>query len=216
MKRNPALISIALTMLALIAVFGIAQQGVPRVVATNLENLPMVIDRYTATEGRFSQAVYDSLNADQHVYRHYVNAAGKQIELYIGYYGTAKGGRTPHNPYACFPASGWTILDAYEVAVAQGEKSARLNYMLAKKGDDYNVVLHWYQAGGNKVLASGIQQNLQRFIGLIRDNRNDGAFVRISMITKENAFQDAFGHVKRFSEEIIRHLPEYWPVEENV
>ena len=66
--------------------------------------------------------------------------------------------------------------------------------MLAKKGDNYNVVLHWYQAGGDKVLASGIQQNLQRFIGLIRDNRNDGAFVRISMITKENACQDAFGH----------------------
>ena len=46
MKRNPALISIVLTMLALVAVFGIAQQGVPRVVATNLENLPKVIDRY--------------------------------------------------------------------------------------------------------------------------------------------------------------------------
>jgi EpsI family protein len=161
----------------------------------------------------FDQAVYDELNADKHIYRHYTKHGDIQIDLYIGYYGTAKGGRTPHNPYACFPGAGWAVLESREIAVDFGKPTVKLNYMLSKKESYYSVVFHWYQSAGNKVFAGGFEQNLQRFIGLIRDNRNDGAFVRISAVVKESYIDDAFSRTNQFAVEILRLIPSYWPVE---
>jgi EpsI family protein len=71
----------------------------------------MEIAGFKATEDSFSDAVYKELNADMHVYRHYRSDDGRQVDLYIGYYGTAKGGRTPHNPYGCLPGAGWGIVE---------------------------------------------------------------------------------------------------------
>ena len=215
MRPNPALLSIVVMLLALFAVFGIARRGVPKVVATNIENLPMVIDSYTATEDSFSQAVYDELNADQHVYRHYRNLSGKQIDLYIGYYGTAKGGRTGHNPYACFPSSGWGIVETGTVRLAgiSYRDKVDVNYMLTTKDNVYLVILHWYQSDGVNVLDSGFKQNIQRFVGRVFENKNDGAFVRISADGREMDVPAMKDRVMAFSQNVLELLPNYWPDE---
>lgn len=44
---------------------------------------------------------------------------------------------------------------------------------------------------GNEIFASGIQQNIERFKGRIFYNRNDGAFVRVSVFTRENGIKEA-------------------------
>jgi hypothetical protein len=107
MSKKAFFISFVILLAAITSIFLISRRGEPVVVKTNLENLPMEIAGYKATDVFFSKAVYDELNADKHVYRHYRSSDGQQVDLYIGYYGTAKGGRTGHNPYACLPSSGW-------------------------------------------------------------------------------------------------------------
>lgn len=216
MRPTPVWISIAVTLMTLFVVFGVAQRGVPRVVATNLENLPMMLDGYSATEDRFEQSVYDELNADRHVYRHYRNAEDKQIDLYIGYYGTAKGGRTGHNPYACLPGSGWGIVETGTVQLKPQpyQDAIRVNYILAKKDSAYESVLHWYQTGGTKILESGLRQNIQRFTDRVFRNRNDGAFIRVSAQTAENGTTGAKKDIAEFSDRLLAILPDYWPVEQ--
>jgi EpsI family protein len=216
MKRIAALVSIAIMVTTLVAVLLIAQRGVPKVVATNLGNLPTKMDNYVSTEDRFSQAVYDELNADGHVYRHYRNAHGTQIDLYIGYYGTAKGGRTGHNPYACLPSAGWGIVETGKVQLGAQpyQNPVFVNYILAKKEDRYESVLHWYQSGGTKILQTGVNQNLHRFINRIFRNRNDGAFIRVSTLTQDNGISDAKRNISKFSDNLLSFLPHYWPTEE--
>jgi EpsI family protein len=191
-------------------------RGVPAVVQTNFENLPMEIAGYTATEDFFQDAIYEVLNADKHVYRHYRNAHGQQVDLYIGYYGTAKGGRTGHNPYACLPGAGWGILDTRKVTVSAKyyPQGVKVNYILARKGDTYETVLHWYQSARTKVLATGIQRNIQRFLGRIILNRNEGAFVRVSVFSDERQREKARSMVTTFAEQVLVLLPQYWPIEE--
>jgi EpsI family protein len=193
----------------------LARRSNPVVVKTNLENLPMEIDGYYGMEDSFPESVYKELNADKHVYRHYKNVDGKQIDLYVGYYGTAKGGRTGHNPYACLPGAGWGIVDSRMVKVRAKYygSGVDINYILARKGDIYESVLHWYQSAENKVLATGIKQNIQRFIGKVFYNRNDGAFVRISVFSKEEGVEEANLLVRSFAEKILDLLPRYWPIE---
>lgn len=218
MTNKNLIISLIILAATLCAVKAVSKRSVPVVVRTNLEQIPMEIAGFTATEDSFSQAIYDELNADAHVYRHYRSADGRWVDLYIGYYGTAKGGRTPHNPYACFPSSGWTIIEAKTESLDPEDDrnysaEVPVNYMLVNNGESYNVVLHWYQSDGNKVLATGIQKNIQRFIGRTMKNKNDGAFVRVSAIADEENIDKVKDMVSFFSKQILTILPSYWPEE---
>jgi EpsI family protein len=216
MMNNKAF-SFALLILLLTLGFTVllGQRGKPVILQTNLENLPKELGGYHGSDDRFSDSVYRELNADQHVYRHYLGPAGK-IDLYIGYYGTAKGGRTGHNPSACLPGSGWAIVERGQLQVQTSYRpdGVTINYAVATKDGLNNVLLHWYQAAGTKVLANGFQQNIQRFVGRILYNRNDGAYVQVSSLAGEDEISSVKEKLKVFAMDILELLPTYWPVEE--
>lgn len=192
-----------------------ANRGVPMVLHTNLQNLPMEIAGYQGREDSFDQGVYDALQADLHVYRQYRSPAGEALSLYIGYYGTAKGGRTGHNPYACLPGAGWGIIETgtVEVYPSYYPQGVKVNYVVAGKDGVTNVMLHWYQAAGERVLATGLQQNIQRFKGRVLHNRNDGAYVQVNALVPEADISMARNQSKGFVREVMELLPRHWPVE---
>jgi EpsI family protein len=194
----------------------IAARKAPAVIQTNLENIPMQIGRYTGSKDTFDQSVYDELDADKHVYRHYRSLDGQVIHVYIGYYGTAKGGRTGHNPYACLPGAGWGIVRDKKIKVDVGysDKPDRINYTVTRKGDLYNVLLHWYQSAATKIIDTGFEQNIHRFVSRIMKNRNDGAFIQVSMQVKEDQIDSSFRDLKSFAEQLLVLLPQHWPLEE--
>lgn len=188
----------------------------PVVVRTNLDDLPMQIAGYRGKEGTFPVSVYRELNADKHVYRHYLSGDGNQLDLYIGYYGTAKGGRTSHNPYACLPGAGWAIVDSRKVKIRQTSPfpDVEVNYVLSRRNGFNSVMVHWYQIAGVTVVSTGIQQNIERFWGRLLHNRNDGAFVRVTMQVPDELVAAAEAKVTDFAGLILQRLPSYWPVEE--
>jgi len=207
--------SLVILLFALSAVAVIYSRPVPVVVQTNLERLPLVMAGYSATEDSFSESVYRELNADKHLYRHYRSQNGDQIDLYIGYYGTAKGGRTGHNPYACLPGGGSAIVDTGQVYLKQAVtgKTSPVNYIQSRKSDMSTVMLHWYQTAGNKVISTGLKQNIERFLGRVLHNRNDGAFVQITASVADGDVTKTRQRVERFAELLLDQLPNYWPQE---
>jgi len=187
----------------------------PVVVQTNLENLPLEIGGYTGVEDSFPESVYRELNADKHVYRHYQAGDGSQLNLYIGYYGTAKGGRTGHNPYACLPGAGWAIVDSRKGKIRPPSHSsdAEVNYVQASRDGVNTIMVHWYQTAAATVIQSGLQQNIERFWGRILHNRNDGAYVQITTQVSDDQIADAEMKLQDFAGLVIQLLPEYWPIE---
>jgi EpsI family protein len=202
-------------LMAAAAVWTVSRRGMPQVAATNLEKIPMEIAGYVGTDDRFPQSVYDALGADLHLYRHYRSPGGENVDLYIGYYGTAKGGRTGHNPYACFPSSGWGIIESGTLRLPGQiyQDKIDVNYMVTKKDDVHLFVLHWYQSEGLKVLDTGMKQNIQRLIGKVLRNKNDGAFVRLSAEAREADLETVKARVVAFSQRILELLPRHWPEE---
>lgn len=188
--------------------------SVPVVIRTNLERIPMTVDQYTATEAFFPESVYSELNADKNVYRHYASEDGERVSLYIGYYGTAKGGRTGHNPYACLPSQGSAIVDTDVIYLRQTAtgKGVPVNYVLARKDGIDTVLLHWYQIMGDRVVATGLGQNIERFTGRIFHNRNDGAYVQVAASAR-GEIRETRKKVQQFAERILNLLPDYWPEE---
>jgi len=214
MKTRYFLFSALVLSLTFFFVARISTRGEPVVVRTNLENLPMHLAGYLGEEDSFPQEVYDTLQADFHIYRHY-RKPQEELNLYIGYYGTAKGGRTGHNPYACLPGSGWGIVErtATDVKPSYKPNGVHLNLVVARKWDTYMVMVHWYHAAGTHILNSGFQQNLQRFKGRLLYNRNDGAYVQISILAKEENIFQAKKRLVGFALEVLELLPHYWPKE---
>lgn len=215
MSNKTFTISLVMLLLAISTVAALSSRSVPVVFQTNLEKLPMVISGYTATEDSFSDAVYKELNADKNIYRHYKSQNGDQLDLYIGYYGTAKGGRTGHNPYACLPGSGAAIVDTGIVHLKQTatNKSVPVNYVLSRMDGTNTVMLHWYQTAGKTVVSTGLSQNIERFTGRILHNRNDGAFVRITANCADGDVPKTKQRVEQFSGIVLNQLPDYWPEE---
>ena len=211
--------SYVICLLAMILAAGIlaarSSLSVPVVIRTNLEKIPMSVDNYTAREAFFPDAVYKELNADKHVYRHYASRNGELVSLYIGYYGTAKGGRTGHNPYACLPSQGSAIVDTDVVYLRQTATSEEMpvNYVLARKDGIDTVLLHWYQIAGSKVVATGLMQNIERFTGRVLHNRNDGAYVQVASSSSDGDVLKTKEKVQQFAERILNLMPDYWPEE---
>jgi EpsI family protein len=208
-------ISMAVLVLTLILTVALSARGKPVVVSTNLENLPMEINGMQGVNDTFSELVYQALNADKHVYRHYQSSDGKKVDFYIGYYGTAKGGRTAHNPIGCLPGQGWGLLESREIILKPRyyPDGVPVNYLLSSKGDTVITTIHWYQSAGTKVISNGIRHNIQRFMGMVLRNRNDGAFVRVTVVSDKEDAEAAMKLAKAFSLRILNLLPGYWPEE---
>jgi EpsI family protein len=208
-------VALVTLLMTISSILWIAKRGVPVVLQTNLENLPLNIAGFHGSEDSFSPAIYEELNADLNVYRHYRSPEGKQVDLYIGYYGTAKGGRTGHNPYACLSGAGWGIIEQGEVEVfpMYRQEGVTLNYVVARKDGINNVILNWYQSAGTQVLGTGLQQNIQRFLGRVLHNRNDGAYVQVFSFAEDPEVPRAKEVVRHFALNLLELLPDYWPAE---
>lgn len=183
----------------------------PEVVEKRLLDLPYTIGPWVGKEFSLDRLIIDELDADISIARDYINENDNYlITLYVGYYGTKKGGRTGHNPNSCFPSSGWTILNDTDTNIA-GDYDV-VNRLSVKRGDMALIVYHWYQDGG-KIIQSGIEQNINRFIRKVRFNRDDGAFVRISIDGRTEGAEEA---LIQFGKLIVPLIAENWPVEKEI
>jgi EpsI family protein len=208
-------IPLIILLLTIASITLIKLRGEPVVVETKLEKLPVKLAGFTGVDDSFGEQVYKELNADKHIYRHYETNRGQKVSLYIGYYGTKKGGRSSHTPYACLPGAGWGIIDTKKIVLIDKIKDEQVdvNYIISKKGNLYYIIIFWYQMLKDKVVSNGIQQNILRFFGRLFYNRNDGAFVRISAFSEKDDIPKTNLLVKSFSKIILNELPNYWPIE---
>jgi EpsI family protein len=215
LKNKSYFISMALLIVTLLLTVTISMRGKPVVIESNLEKLPMEINGMQGIDDSYPEPVYKELNADKNIYRHYRSIDGNQVDLYIGYYGTARGGRTGHAPIACLPSQGWGLTDSREITLKSRHypDGVPVRFLLATKGDTTLTMVYWYQAAGKKVLSNGISQNIESFLGMVFRNRNDGAYVQITLLSDKEDTEDAKAKAKSFSEQILNLLPNYWPVE---
>lgn len=189
------------------------------VVEKNLDKFPYNIGEYKASDISLEDSVVRILDTDAYIFRNYSKKVGKPVTLYIGYYGTKKGGRSTHTPAGCYPGSGWGIIEEKKVPVPikpDGEqRSLQLNMMLVSKGDARQLVYYWNQTNKNQVLTTGIQKNLSRFKNRLLYNRNDGAFIRVSQEI-DQGISSTKASLEAYIQEVFPLIIEYWPEEQDI
>ncbi len=127
------------------------------------------------------EEVLNTLKVKDYLLRRYVNPSGLGLWLYIGYWDTQRKGAQMHSPKHCLPGGGWEPVEAQQVSIHLAEPlgAIAVNRYLVQKDQYQELVLYWYQSGGQAV-ASEIDAKLQLVRNAIFHNRTDGALIRIS------------------------------------
>jgi len=214
MPRMSALaVSCALLLATGTGAWAIRNQGSFRIIQNRLGDLPRTLLGYEGTDDRFEDSVYAVLANDYNLLRRYLDPTGRVIWLYIGYYGTSKGGRPAHIPQYCYTGQGFAIEEWSLVPAPGGRPSERINRMVVKRGHERQLILFWFHSDGDRMLGSGLDQNLLRLRNRLLGERDDGSLVRLSMSIPMGQDRLVSDKLSAFAVELRRLLPQNWPVE---
>jgi len=178
---------------------------------TPLTQLPSAFGSWTAEEVPLEDDVADMLRADFNVQRAYRHSLGDIVWLYVGYYGTARGGRPEHTPWVCYPAAGWSIESARETVVDL-DNGLRANELIVESEGDRRLVLFWYRSETRTGITGGLELSLSHLRDRLMRGRADVALVRLSTQIRgdETAARAVLGGI---ASELDRQLESHWPAE---
>ncbi|MGH0028188.1 MAG: exosortase C-terminal domain/associated protein EpsI [Myxococcota bacterium] len=151
----------------------------PEVDTAALRALPYRIGDWRGRDVPLEDDVSRLLDATENVQRVYVGPAGSLVWLYVGYYGTERGGRPEHTPWVCYPTAGWEIASA-ETVTGRGEPPHRVNELVVEQAGERRLVHFYYRSHRSTGLLGGLDQGLDRLTSRILTGRADGALVRLS------------------------------------
>ena len=182
---------------------------------SSIKGISLTLDGWQGQEIPLSDGVEKMLRADSQFQRRYLSPDADLVWLYVGYYGTERGGRPEHTPWACYPSAGWIILSATEVTPggdSSGGAAGQLNELVVEQGGARRLVRFWYQTHRTKRIATESGLTIDHVLGrLSPTGRADGALVRLSTPIDESGIEPARQRLRDFAAVFEPILRENWP-----
>lgn len=209
---NPRLVSIVLLLTALVAVRlpgAPLPQGEPQ---RRLSGFPMALDGWSGKDDPFDDNVMRAVDTDDAIHRLY-RKGDAYLWLYVGYYGTRKGGRTGHVPQYCYPAAGYRIVQTNMVPVKSADgTTAWVNHLVVERNGQQVSTLYWFHSGEQKILTDGWMMNFARLRRRLLNGRDDGALIRISGPVA-GSVEETVRRQAEFARDFLTEIPAHWPLE---
>ncbi|MCA9509374.1 MAG: EpsI family protein, partial [Myxococcales bacterium] len=178
--------------------------------AESLDGIAMEIAGWRGRDIPLEETVERMLRADRNVQRTYVDPAGGVVWLYVGYYGTERGGRSEHSPFVCYPSAGFSIVEGATRTVTLPGGGRATEIRVGRAGDE-RLVHFWYRSHRSAHLVGAVAHAWDRFVGRIADGRADGAFVRISAPIDGMDVDAIRARLFRFGAALDEELAAHWP-----
>lgn len=187
-----------------------------RVEADALRSLPFRIDGWRGEAIPLDEAVESMLRADANLQRAYRHPVGGIVWLYVGYYGTDRGGTPEHTPRQCYRANGWEM-SALETVRIDAARGLRVNEAVVRLDGRRRLVHYWFQSRRSTGLLSTLRLRLDHVVGRLAFARADGALVRLSTPLASDGDRDpARARLAAFARALEPLLAERWPQERPV
>jgi EpsI family protein len=182
--------------------------------AAPLASLPAQVGSWRSVDLPLESQVESILRADFNLQRAYFPGPEETapVWLYVGYYGTERGGRPEHVPRGCYTGAGWDIASARVIDVGDGS-GRQLNEYLVTRGEDRELVHFWYRSARRTGMVGGVDQNLDRILGRLGSGRADGALIRISTRLRDGGEPAARERLLALGHELDGQLAAHWPNE---
>lgn len=183
-----------------------------RVEASALATLPRDMGGWKAEELPVGSTVEAILQADFNLQRVYRHPTGDVVWLYLGYYGTDRGGRPEHTPRGCYTGAGWQIEATRSLDVTPDGGLRVTEYRVAREGER-RLVHFWFRSHRRTGMTGGLERNLDRLLGRLLDGRADGALVRLSTPLVGDDEVAARARLLGFAADLDPLIGERWPEE---
>jgi EpsI family protein len=192
-----------------------ATSGVtPVPIKKSLASFPEQIGDYRLSNSFQSSAdVVKLLGVDDYIQYNYISPSMTGVNLYVGYYSSVGVGGGYHSPKNCLPGGGWgidTVKTIQLQAGIEGKKQSIVTEMLIRKGDEYQIVLYWYQNRG-RVITSEYWEKIYLVLDALFKGRRDGTFVRIMVPAKGAEIEDAERRAQKFAQQVMVALENHLP-----
>ena len=116
------------------------------------EVMPATIGDMPGRDVVISDAELEVAGVSEYLMRNYHASADTAdrswVSVYVGYYDRQTQGRTIHSPKNCLPGGGWEPLASRRETLATALGPVPVNRYLLRNGDQYALVLYWYQGRG--------------------------------------------------------------------
>jgi EpsI family protein len=177
-----------------------------------LSSLPPTVGGWASLgDTPLDAASLDILRMDDYLNRTYADAAGRRVNLYVGYWGSQRQGDTIHSPQNCLPGSGWQPVESSRVSLAIDGRSIPVTRYLIERGGDRQLAYYWYQGRG-RITASEYANKLWLIVDAARLHRSNGALVRVMSPVDRTQDADAAGAmVAGFVRQVFPRLETYLP-----
>jgi EpsI family protein len=210
--RGSTIAAVALLLLAGCAAWAFQLRPALSPAPESLAALPYELGSYRGVESPVGQNVEDLLRADFNLQREYLHPLGQVVWLYVGYYGTERGGTPEHTPRTCYAAHDWKILDEQTVVTDPATGHEAVEYLVESRGQQ-QLVLFWYRSFRASGLLSTLSLQLDHVLGRLGDGRGDGALVRLSTPLIGIDRDAARRMLIAFANELEPELAAVWPSE---
>lgn len=178
-----------------------------------LAGLPSQVDSWVSIEIPLDSAVESMLQADFNLQRTYIHPLGDVIWLYVGYYGTERGGRPEHLPRTCYRAHGWSIA-AQRALDIDPQLGLRANEYVVEREGEVRLVHFWYRSHRETGILSMLGLTVDHLFGRFLGRRADGALVRLSTrLESPEELVAARSKLAGFGASLDVLLAERWPSE---
>jgi EpsI family protein len=130
-----------------------------------------------------------------------------QVDLFVAFFKSQRGGVTPHSPKVCLPGNGWTPETSSIISVSVPGETASIpvNRFIVTHGEQRSLVLYWYQ-NPQRVTANEYLSKFYLVYDALRYRRSDEALVRvIADISASNDAAAAEQHALQFIRDV--YLP---------
>lgn len=182
---------------------GFTGEAVP--IRRSLDSFPATLGEWQERTGTIlSVDILDKLRLSDYVMRDYVDGAGRDLNLYIGYWDTQRKGAMVHSPKNCFPGIGWEPVEASLITIPLRPPYPPIivNRYLVQKDREQQVVLYWYHSQG-QAMAGEIPAKIEMIKSAIFRNRTDGAIVRV--------MSPVSGGIRETSDRLVAYIQALYP-----
>lgn len=182
-----------------------------RVDPAPLTALPHQLGPWEGSDLSLDSGVEAILRADFNLQRVYVHPIGDIVWLYVGYYGTERGGTPEHTPAVCYRSQGWRIEERRTLDVAP-ERGLRVNEYLVEKDGRRDLVHFWFRSHRKTGILGTPDRMLDHLLGRLLDRRADGSLVRVSGIV-DGDLPTVRSRLIEFAVRVDQELDAHWPNE---
>jgi len=179
---------------------------------TPLASVPQEVDGWLGRDVPVEDQVAEMLRADFNVQRSYQHPHGSTIWVYVGYYGTRRGGRAEHTPPMCYRASGYRVAES-QVLDLQDARGFRAQEMVVEDEGERRLVLYWFRSRERTGILGEFGQMIDRLRNRMTTGRADGALVRVSASVEDGNADAVRSQLVQFAAQFDRVLDRHWPEE---